>query len=155
MHKGRQYRQVLPHNLTPDMIGFSAPVRLIAHFQFTYFNDFVDAFSDPTPVLTVDLPTLSIQWRGELVFGSFRFGFLIQQRIFEHEPGLFYRFVVVDNTGEMLQAETRWQLPTPGWAQDEAGEFFFGEQLSIVVTPAFGTLFGPGAFVVHYHDEPP
>src|SRR5436305_11017349 len=127
MHKGRQYRQVLPHNLTLDMIGFSAPVRLIAHFQFNYFGSFVDAFSDPTPTLAVDLPTLSIQWRGELDFGTFRFGFLIQQRIFEHLPGLYYRFVLIDNTGEMLQAQSRWQLGMPGWAQDIAGEFFFGE----------------------------
>jgi hypothetical protein len=128
---------------------------LTAHFQFTYFNDFVDSFSDPTPTLAVDLHNLSIQWRGDLIFGSFRFGFLIQQRIFENEPGLFYRFVVVDNTGEMLQSESRWQEGMPGWTEDIAGEYFFGEQLSVVATPAFGTSFGPGAFVLHYHDEPP
>lgn len=154
MHKGRQYRQVLPHNLTPDMISRSAPVRLLGFFAFIYAGNPIEAISDISETLKVDLPTLSIQWRGKITYGAFEFAYLFQQRLFDHQEGINYQVAVIDNVGGLMRGEWQWTFDQPGWAEGTGGEFTMGTFIASASSGLFGEFDGVDWFPVHYHDEP-
>lgn len=153
MQKGRIYRQVLPHNLTIDSVHWSAPVRMQPIFEFYYGGNHLDIGGDVSETLAVDLPTMSIQWKGHAASGLLEFGWLVQQRLFDHLEGMFYRIVIIDNFGGMLDVEQHWTNNLPPWHNEANAGYFAGVVIAENYVGNFSRWQGCNLFCIPYSAE--
>jgi hypothetical protein len=153
MHKGRQWRQVLPRVLTPGCFNRGAPVRLILYAVWFYANDFFTAISEKSDTLDVDLTAARITWKGAMDVGSFHFGYRIEQSFQNHIPGYKTVIQLVDNIGGASVSEWHHQDDDEAWSASSFFLYQFGTLTNDVGSGLFGPVVHMAARAVTYHEE--
>jgi len=154
VHRGRQYRQVLPRAITPDVTINGAPTRLRLDVLFIYEDVPV---IDPTAlsdVATVLLDQGTIRWDGDVHNAPRPITFVVKQSFQNHAPGYDTRIDLRDSTGHHLVADFHHDFGEPAWGLTTFPFYTFGHMVSQSATGSFGVLLDATGFPIHYHEEP-
>jgi hypothetical protein len=154
MHKGRNWRQVLPRIITPDYEVGGAPVFLAMEVDFIYaggrlgINDEIFEPSDSS------MDDGSIRWVLHFNRGAYNFKATFLQSIVNNVEGTHYQLLIEDEFASVLLVIWRRLSYQTSWHLTYAPPNICQFPVAQLSTGFFGRSFDWRVRPIPYHEEP-
>lgn len=153
MHKGRNFRRVLPPACSPNyQFGSHAPVYLLMDFTVTrglFFQrgHVISEIATPTHSLG------QIDWKFKYNDGFQEFGAVVSVRLIPHSPDHALQAFFVDSDAN--HSVMTWRVGPGEGRWSPFGDNYGAPGLESGWTPPWGPIQSINLKAVGYHDEPP